>query len=239
VRQWSFTNDEFTHVWALETGNDRRPYPIDLAPRGTAVTESEHTALQLEERFGFNADPELTSTLRLIARSDVTTISMFGDRFVSGQKQPDPGLALGAMSGEWGAAVLATSDKVTVVSCTARAVPQHLVAAMGSAPEGRLEKMREPRQAVLFPDTRQWQETDDSRRAARLRQALRRPIDARGYITVTVLPAEPVSPPPVHRTWLDFTGDGRYLLAVGHDLTLAPASEDLLTHHLTQLARIR
>jgi len=82
-------------------------------------------------------------------------------------------------------------------------------------------------------------DTDHSRRATRMRQALRRPIDARGYVTVTVLPEDAMSPPPVHRTWLDFSSDGRYLLAVGHDLTLAPASEDLLIQHLAGLARIR
>lgn len=239
MRRWSYTNDEFTHIWAVETGQDRRPYPIDLAPRGTVTTESEHAALRLEERFPFNADPELTSTLRFIARPDVTTISVFGDRFVGGQRQPDPILALGVAFGEWGAAVLATSDTVTVVSCSARSVPEHLASAMGSVPAGSLERMREPRQAVLFPDPGKWQETDDSRRAKHLRHALRRPIEARGYITVTVLPEEAMSPPPIHRTWLDFTGDGRYLLAVGHDLTLAPAGEDMLVRHLAQLARLR
>ncbi|KZM71648.1 ESX secretion-associated protein EspG [Nocardia terpenica] len=239
MTQWSFTSDEFSYVWSVETGLDRRPYPIDLAPRGTVVTESEQAALGLEQRFSFNADPELTSTLRFLARSDVTTISVFGDRFAEGQRQPDPILALGVALGEWGAAVLATSEKVTVASCHARAVPQQLAGAMGSVPAGSLQKMREPRRAVLEPDPEQWQETDDSRRATRLRQALRRPIDARGYITVTVLPEEAMSPPPVHRTWLDFTGDGRYLLAVGHDLTLAPSGDDLVVRHLAQLARIR
>jgi hypothetical protein len=239
LRQWSFTSDEFSHVWEVETGQDRRPYPLDLAPRGTTMTESEHAALRLGDRFPFNADPELTSTLRFLARTDVTTISMFGDRFLDGQPQLDPILALGAAFGEWGSAVVANGEKVTVVSCKARTVIRQLVAAMGPVPAGGLERMKEPREAVLFPSPGKWQETDASRRATRLRQALRRPIDARGYITVTVLPEEAMSPPAVHRTWLDFTGDGRYLLAVGHDLTLAPASEDLLIQHLAGLARIR
>jgi EspG family len=237
VRQWAFTSDEFSYVWEVETGHDRRPYPLDLAPRGITTTESEHAALRLAERFPFNADPELTSTLRFLARPDVTTISLFGDRFLDGQPQPDPILALGAAFGEWGSAVIATSQKVTVVSCKARTMIEQLVIAMGSVPAGGLERMKEPRQTVLFPPPGQWQETDGSRRATRLRQALRRPIDARGYITVTVLPEEAMSPPPVHRTWLDFTGDGRYLLAVGHELTLAPAGEGLLVRHLAGLAR--
>jgi hypothetical protein len=237
--RWRFTADEFTHLWAVETGNDRRPYPIDLAPRGTAVTESEQLALRLEERFPFNADAELTSTLRFLARSDVTTIAVFGDRFTGGVRQLDPVLALGAAFGEWGAVVAASPGTVTVVSCDAGSVVKHLLTAMGSRPAGSLPQMREPRQAVLFPEPGRWQETDDSRRAKKLRLALRRPIDARGYLTVTVLPEEAMSPPPIHRTWLDFTGDGRYLLAVGHDLTLAPMDDARLTRHITRLARIR
>ncbi|MGF6886337.1 hypothetical protein ABIA39_000304 [Nocardia sp. GAS34] len=236
--QWSFTSDEFTHVWEVETGHDRRPYPLDLAPRGTTVTESEQAALGLADRFPFNGAPELTSTLRFLARTDVTTVSLFGDRFLDGHPQPDPILALGVTFGDWGAAAIATSEKVTVVSCKARNTIRHLVTAMGPVPAGGLERMREPRQAVLFPPADQWQETAEIRRATQLRQALRRPIDARGYITVTVLPDEVMSPPPVHRTWMDFTGDGRYLLAVGHELTLAPAGPDLLIHHLSGLARI-
>jgi hypothetical protein len=239
VRQWVFTSDEFSYVWEVETGQDRRPYPLDLAPRGTTTLESEHVALQLAERFPFNADPELTSTLRFLARTDVTTISLFGDRFRDGQPQPDPILALGAVFGEWGAAVIATGEKVSVVSCKSRTVIRQLADAMGSVPAGGLERMKEPREAVLFPPSGQWQETDASRRATRLRRALRRTIDARGYITVAVLPQEAMSPPPVHRTWLDFTGDGRYLLAVGRELTLAPAGEDLLIRHVGGLARIR
>ncbi|MQY23835.1 ESX secretion-associated protein EspG [Nocardia macrotermitis] len=236
---WSFTHDEFTYVWATETGGDRRPYPVNLAPAGAAATESEQAALRLPERFPVNADPELTSTLRFIARPDVTRITAFGDKFTDGRRQPDPILGLGVVFETWGAAVLATSEKITVLSCTAGSVAKNLLIVMGSVPAGRLDRMQEPREPVLYPDPGQWQETADSRRAKRLRQALSRPIDARGYLTVTVLPNNPMSPPPVHRTWLDFSGDGRYLLADGHDLTLAPVGDDKLIRHLCALAQVR
>jgi hypothetical protein len=237
--KWNFTPDEFTHVWATETGQDRRPYPINLAPAGTAGTESARAALELDERFGFNSDPDLTGTLRFIARTDVTTIAVFGDRYTDGERHPDPILGLGVAFSQWGATILATSDTISVASCHARTVAKHLVAALGPAPAGTLAAMREPRRTVLLPEPGQWQETDDSRRAKALRHALRRPIDARGYITVTVRPEDEMSPPPQHRTWLDFTGDGRYLLVVGHDLTLAPVCDGELAQYLTRLAQIR
>ncbi|WP_324192808.1 ESX secretion-associated protein EspG [Nocardia transvalensis] len=234
-----FTPDEFTHVWATETGQDRRPYPINLAPRGTVGTENAKAALRLTERFPFNGDPDLTGTLTFLARSDVTTITAFGDRYENGTRLPDPVLALGVVFSDWGAAILATTDTVTVVSCHARNVAKHLVRAIGSAPAGSLPTMREPRHAVLSPDPGQWQETDASRRAKQFRQVLRRPIDARGYLTVTVLPEDPMSPAPRHRTWLDFTGDGRYLLAVGDQMLLAPAGDDGFASYISRLAEIR
>ncbi|MFI6997180.1 ESX secretion-associated protein EspG [Nocardia sp. NPDC050175] len=237
--RWVFTPDEFSHVWATETRHDRRPYPINLAPRGTVGTESTRAALQLTERFPLNGDPDLTGTLKFLARTDVTTIAVFGDRYLDGQRLPDPILALGATFSDWGAAILATTDTITVVSCHARNVTKHLITAIGSAPAGRLDTLREARRAVLFTDSSQWQETEDSRRAKRFRHALRRPIDARGYFTITVAPEDPMSPPPRHRTWLDFTGDGRYLLTIGHDMTLTPVGDSELTQHLAQLAEIR
>jgi hypothetical protein len=237
--RWVFTADEFTHVWETETGQDRRPYPIHLAPRGTVVTESARAALRLADRFPFNGDPDLTGALRFLARTDVTTITAFGDRYRNGQQEPDPTMAVGVAFSDWGAAILARGDTVTVVSCHARTVAKHLLTAIGSAPPGSLETMREPRQAVLYPDAGQWQETDHSRRAKRFRQLLRQPIDARGYVTITVLPEEPMSPPPQHRTWRDFTGDGRYLLTVGHDMVLTPVGDREFAAHITQLAEIR
>ncbi|MQY24348.1 ESX secretion-associated protein EspG [Nocardia macrotermitis] len=237
--KWVFTPDEFTHVWLVETGQDRRPYPINLASAGTVGTESEKAALHLTERFPFNHDPELTSTLRFIARTDVTTVTAFGDRFTKGQLLPEPILALGVAFGVWGAVVAATAETVTVISCEARAMAKYLVKVMGPTSAGSLKTMREPRQAVLSPEPGQWQETDNSRRAKKLRQALRRPIDARGYMTITVLPEDEMSPPPRHRTWLDFTDDGRYLLAIGHDLTLTPVSNNELATRIARLAAIR
>ncbi|MQY17424.1 ESX secretion-associated protein EspG [Nocardia macrotermitis] len=237
--KWTFTPDEFTHVWATETRQDRRPYPINLAPRGIETSENAAAALKLEERFPLNGDPDLTGALKFLVRSDVTTITAFGDRFVDGEQQPDPVLALGVVFSHWGAAVFSTDSTVTVVSGSARDAVKYLVKAMGSVRPGQLTPMREPRKAVLFPEPGQWQETETSRRAKRLRLALRRPIDARGYLTVTVSPEDPMSPPPQHRTWLDFSGDGRYILSVGDDMALSPTSMDQLAKYLMKLARVR
>ncbi|MEU2254112.1 ESX secretion-associated protein EspG [Nocardia xishanensis] len=237
--RWVFSPDEFTYVWSAETGLDRRPYPLNMAHRGTVRSENDWDKLTLAERFGRNADPDLTGALTLCARGDVTTITVSGDRYAPDGRADEPILAFGATHLVWGTVIVAGACDLTVIACHAKNVAQHLVAAMGSAPAGRLAPMREPREAVLYDDPNHWtQQSEAALRAAALRQTLHRPIDARGFITVTVAPEDPMSPPTRHRTWLDFTDDGRYLLTTSTDLTLSPVTEPALATHLTRLAAI-
>ncbi|WP_459550064.1 ESX secretion-associated protein EspG [Nocardia sp. X0981] len=237
--EWVFTPDEFGHVWQVETGLDRRPHPIDLAPAGTAATESARSALDLERRLPANGDPDLTGTLRFLARTDVTRITVFGDEFDGEQRRPDPILAVGVAFGNWGAVIRAHSREIIVAACHARGVGKHLVRALGSVRPGTLPAMREPRAAVLCPDPGPWETGDAAGRAERLRKILHRPIDARGFLTVAIAPEDPMSPPPIHRTWLDFTDDGRYLLTAGSHLSLTPIDGAGLATELTRIARIR
>ncbi|WP_280459328.1 ESX secretion-associated protein EspG [Nocardia carnea] len=237
--EWVFTPDEFSYIWQTETGLDRRPHPIDLAPRATAATESARSALALEHRFPPNGDPDLTGTLRFLARTDVTRVTVFGDDFDGTGNRGDPVLAVAVGFGNWGALVRARNGEITLIACHARTVGKHLVATLGTARAGRLPAMREPRATVLCPEQGPGAPGPAEIRARRLREALHRPIDARGFFTITIAPENPMSPPPIHRTWLDFTGDGRYLLAAGADLSLTPVGDAGLAAELTRLARLR
>ncbi|MFC9895137.1 ESX secretion-associated protein EspG [Nocardia sp. NPDC127579] len=236
--RWEFTPDEFSYVWSVETGLDRRPYPINMAHRGTVRSENDWDKLDLAERLPRNADPDLTGALTLCARSDATSITVSGDRYTPDGRSEEAILAFGAVHLVWGTVLIAGPCDVTVIACHARNVPGLLVNAIGTAPQGRLAVMREPREAVLYDDPNRWQPSETARRAATLRRTLHRPIDARGFITVTVAPEEPMSPPTRHRTWLDFTGDGRYLLTTSSDLTLAPVTDQSLAAQLRRLAAI-
>ncbi|WP_054813559.1 ESX secretion-associated protein EspG [Nocardia arizonensis] len=237
--KWVFSPDEFTYVWSVETGLDRRPYPINMAHRGTVRSENDWEKLKLAERFRRNRDPDLTGALTLCARGDVTTITVSGDRFGPDGRADEPILAFGATHLVWGTVIVAGSCDVTVIACHARRVPHHLVAAIGPAPAGRLAPMREPREAVLQGDPPAWDHSEQADRAAVFRRTLHRPIDARGFITVTVAPDDPMSPPTRHRTWLDFTDDGRYLLTTNTNLSLMPVSDSAFDSQLTRLAAIR
>lgn len=237
--EWVFTADEFSYLWQTETGLDRRPHPIDLAPRATAATENERSALALDRRFPPNGDPDLTGTLRFLARTDVTRITVFGDEFDGRERRGEPVLAVAVGFGNWGALVRARAGVITVIACHARTVGKHVVSALGPARAGRLPAMREPRSAVLCPEHGLGAAGAAALRARRLRAALHRPIDARGFFTIAIAPENPMSPPPIHRTWLDFTDDGRYLLAAGTDLSLTPIGDSGLAAELIRLARLR
>ncbi|MEU7630541.1 ESX secretion-associated protein EspG [Nocardia sp. NPDC049220] len=241
--KWVLTPDEFTHVWANETGLDRRPYPINIVPSATVRTESDYRALRLPQRFARQTDPDLAAALILCARGDATTITISGERSTAAHNNdivgdPDRILAFAAVVHNHAGILIATPDKVTVLMCHTRALGERLVQIIGSAQPGRLGPMREPQEAVLSPDHPEAVTTTSERGAARFRQTLRKPVDARGFITVTVEPDNPMSPPTRHRTWLDFTNDGRYLLATAHDLVLTPVSDEEFAAQLLRLAGV-
>lgn len=246
--KWVLGPDEFSYVWENETGLDRRPYPINMAPAGTARSEAEHAALRLPQRFPRQADPDLAAALMVCARPDATTVTVSGERTARGGNGDGPHteriLLYAAVVHHHASIVAADPRQVTVVMCHARTLGERLVALIGSAPAGRNPALREPQDAVLHGHSATFGSGAGADRAgepgaARFRRMLRRPVDGRGFITVTVSPDDPMSPPTRHRSWLDLSGDGRYLLTTAHDLTLTPVDDEEFAAQLTRLAQIR
>ncbi|MCU1646023.1 MAG: hypothetical protein JWN03_6298 [Nocardia sp.] len=223
--KWMLTPDEFAMVWTRETQLDRRPYPLDTLPR---AQENPGATPRLGHRFLRRTDPELTAALMLCARTDTTTVSLYGE---SSTPEPRRILAFAAVAQQRAGILVARPDAVSVLLCPAEQLGQELVEIIGSAPPGSHETMQEPQNAVLLPD-------DSATRGDQFRRKLREPVDGRGFITVTVEPANPLSPPTRHRTWMDFSGDGRYLLTTATDLTLTPVTDAELADHLVRLARV-
>ncbi|MFD7846276.1 ESX secretion-associated protein EspG [Nocardia sp. NPDC059764] len=234
--KWILTPDEFATIWTRETDLERRPYPLDTSP---AATENPGGA----SRFGPLAlgapmprhlrrtDPDLAAALALCARTDTTTVTLYGERTA----RPDARriLAFAAVGQQRAGILVSMPDAVTVSLCPAEHLGRELVEIIGSAPPGRLDTLREPQQAVLYPDA-----AGAGEEADRFRRKLREPVDGRGFITVSVEPANPLAPPTRHRTWLDFSGDGRYLLTTAADLTLTPVTDEELAAQLVHLARV-
>lgn len=239
--RWILTPDEFCYVWANETNLDRRPYPVSLAPASTVRTESELAALRLPQRFARQADPELAAALMLCARPDATAVTISGERSVvrgpGESPETEPILGFAAVLERHAAVLHATATRVTVQMCHAHDLGDRLVALIGSARRGTHGPLHEPQDAVLtdapIPGSA------ESGDAARFRKTLREPVDSRGFITVTVAPDAPMSPPTRHRSWLDIRGDGRYLLTTADVLVLDPVDDAELAGKLMRLAGIR
>ncbi|MEU1985944.1 ESX secretion-associated protein EspG [Nocardia sp. NPDC019395] len=239
--KWIFTPDEFSYVWANETSLDRRPYPVNLAPASAVRTESELAALRLPQRFARQADPDLAAALMLCARPDATAVTISGERSVLPRNGDQPNteqiLGFAALIDHHAAVLHATAGRVTVHMCQAQDLGSRLVALIGSARRGCHGPLHEPQEAVLtdapIPSCREAGDAD------RFRKTLREPVDSRGFITVTVAPDDPMSPPTRHRSWLDIRGDGRYLLTTADVLVLAPVSDTEFADKLLALARIR
>ncbi|MFI1918920.1 ESX secretion-associated protein EspG [Nocardia sp. NPDC020380] len=230
--KWILTPDEFALVWTRETRLERHPYPLDTLPGA----ENPVVAPQFGPRYLRRTDPDLASALALCARTDTTTVTLYGEHTAG--PEPRRILAFAAVAQQRAGILIAKPDTVTVRLMPAENLGRQLVEIIGSAPAGRGAAMREPQRAVLHPDASAADATDD-RGADCFRRKLRQPVDGRGFITVTVEPANPLSPPTRHRTWMDFSGDGRYLLTTANDLTLTPVTDDELADHLVRLARVR
>lgn len=237
--KWIFTPDEFSYVWANETSLERRPYPMNLAPVSTVRTESELAALRLPQRFARQADPDLAAALMLCARPDATAVTISGERCTPARNghQPDTEQILGfaAVIDHHAAVLHATCDKVMVHMCHAHDLGARLVQLIGSSAPGAYGPLREPQEAVLTDAPL----TAGPGDAARFRSTLREPVDSRGFITVTVAPEDPMSPPTRHRSWLDIRGDGRYLLTTSDVLVLDPVGDTEFADRLLRLARVR
>ncbi|AYF73492.1 ESX secretion-associated protein EspG [Nocardia yunnanensis] len=234
--KWILTPDEFAMIWTRETDLARRPYPLDTSPAGAENTDA---ATRFgtppwgapPARFLRRTDPELAAALALCARTDTTTVTLYGEHTAGPRARRI--LAFAAVAQQRAGILVSLPDTVTVSLCPADQLGRELVEVIGSAPPGQLEPLREPQQAVLYPDA-----AGTGAEANRFRRKLREPVDGRGFITVTVEPANPLSPPTRHRTWLDFSGDGRYLLTTAADLTLTPVTDEELAAQLVRLARV-
>lgn len=240
--RWLLTPDEFTLVWTRETNLKRRPYPLDTSPWRA---ESSPPAPRSAPRYLHRNDPELAVALALCARTDSTTVTLYGEHTTGAGTRRI--LAFAAVAQQRAGILVALPEAVSVTLCPSDQLGRELVEIIGSAPAGRGEELREPQQQVLYPEsgvTGEMGRIDrrdvdrPSGAADRFRRKLRKPVDGRGFITVSLEPENPLSPPTRHRTWLDFSGDGRYLLTTDTDLTLTPVDDEELAAALDCLARV-
>ncbi|MCA2206226.1 ESX secretion-associated protein EspG [Nocardia rosealba] len=230
---WHLTPDQFALAWA-RTDGDRIPYP--LAVRASARDTAERAAARpaLDAWCARTLDPDLSAALRVLAKPEIR-VEVCGHA-------PAPVRMLGAVAGD--VAVLAVQspgiaadrggDLHVQVGATKRFAPQ-VFSRMPRQPVGTGPRIAAPAARVR----------EDSRDlvtvpvagpsdAARIRKLLQRPRTGIGQILVAPGADEPATGV---LSWIDVTGDGRYLVHSGHQVSVAPATPDTAADWLRRLLR--
>lgn len=220
MRTWTFTTDEFAHVWQSETGTDRCPFPITT--RSATRDQDEHAALAAAaaRRWPTGRDGHLTAALRQAARPDVEVVAF--------QTAGDPVRVHGARVGDRGVVLRQSPEgDVEVYAGTARMVTRALATFLGDRPEGGAGPLVEDidRMAAQFES---WHRPPESvtERVFRLSRA---PRTSAGYIEVRTGLHEHPEAPARYLGWFDVAGDGRYLHYRSYqDLHIEPVDKERL-----------
>lgn len=234
---WSFTGDEFAHVWEAETGRDEVPFPLSILETTTTETEHAMLASAVSARYPRGGDRDLSDGLRAVANPELRIVSW--GRFHHGDTRLR---TLAAAVADMGVIVFqhpATADfggDVKMVVMHRRQLGQHLAATLPPAPAGTAGRMQgcTPRVRGQEPIT-SWRTDASGQRPVdeRIRRLLWTPRAAEGYLCFD---REPYSTRPhrsLYTNWIDVRPDapgaGRYLLDVTDTETVVtPASAETL-----------
>ncbi|WP_067475497.1 ESX secretion-associated protein EspG [Nocardia amamiensis] len=226
---WTFTPDEFAHIWR-EADLDRHPYPLRILETPRTEDEAEKLRSILAERLPHGRDPDLSACLRILAEPHTRIVA------IGGAHRPGSELRLLAAA-IYDRAVLAVQEpgsnpdfggSVRVSIGHSAKLGQRIAALLPKTPPGK----EPPR--VASGDAVRDQETVPARRSAapRIRKLLLEPHTAEGHIRIEPRLDRPAPPPPIHYTWIDVQGDGRYLIKAGDEVRITPASSEQIAAQL-------
>ncbi|MFI9505045.1 ESX secretion-associated protein EspG [Nocardia sp. NPDC052566] len=226
---WTFTPDEFAHVWR-ETELDRHPYPLRVLE--TPRTEDEAAALRsrLTERLPLCGDPDLSACLRIMARPHTRIVG------IGGTHQPGSEIRLLACA-IFGHGVLAVQEpgrshdyggRIRISIGRSSGLGARIAALLPSTPAGR-----EPARTATSEAVRDGEVVVAAQPAApRIRRLLLKPHTAEGHLRIEARLDAPTPLPPVHYTWIDVQGDGRYLIKADSTVHIVPASAEQIAAQL-------
>ncbi|MGK8525314.1 ESX secretion-associated protein EspG [Nocardia asteroides] len=227
--EWTFTPDEFAHIWR-ETDLDRHPFPLRILETPRTEDEAERLREALTERLPFGSDPDLSACLRILAAPHTRIVA------IGGTHQPGGELRLLAAA-IYDRAVLAVQEpgtnpgyggRVRISIGHSSKLGRRITALLPKTPPGR-----EPARVASGEAVRD-QETVPARQQAapRIRKLLLEPHTAEGHIRIEPRLDRPTPPPPIHYTWIDVRDDGRYLIKAGAEVRIAPASPEQIATQL-------
>ncbi|WP_330253221.1 ESX secretion-associated protein EspG [Nocardia sp. NBC_00565] len=226
---WTFTPDEFAHIWR-ETELDRHPYPLRILETPRTETEADKLRAQLNERLPPRSDPDLSACLRIMATPQTRIVAIGGghgpgteirllacaiyDRAVLAIQEPGPGPDIGG--------------RVRLSIGLSAKLGARIASLLPAVPAGH-----EPARAAAADAIRDDEVVVSSQRSVpSIRRLLLKPHTAEGHIRIESRLNQPTPQPPVHYTWIDVKGDGRYLIKAGDTVHIVPASAEQLATQL-------
>jgi len=225
---WIFTPDEFAHVWR-ETDRDRPPYPLRILESPRTEHAAETLRASLAHRFPPGADPDLTACLRILAEPHTRFLA------VGHGAEPRSELRLLACV-VYDRAVLAVQGRPARVG---QAGPVRIsighAAKLGAGIAAVLPKTPAGREPARAASTTAVYDTEAVRPApevARIRRLLLAKHTSTGHIRIEPRLDRQQPPAPVHYTWVDVEGDGRYLVKADETVRVVPASIEQMAGQL-------
>ncbi|WP_433662895.1 ESX secretion-associated protein EspG [Nocardia sp. CA-128927] len=220
---WTFTPDEFAHLWR-ETDQDRHPYPLRILETARTEDEADRLRATLNERLPLGADPDLSACLRILAAPHTRIVAIGGTH--------TPGSEIRLLAAAiFDRAVLAVQEPGTTPDFGGRVrlsighsgkLGVRIAGLLPDAPPGREPARVAPTDAVRDEETVVAQQPI----APRIRKLLLKPHSAEGHIRIEPALDRPTPAPPIHYTWFDVKGDGRYLIRAGKEVHITPASAE-------------
>ncbi|MEU4414545.1 ESX secretion-associated protein EspG [Nocardia salmonicida] len=225
---WTFTADEFAHVWR-ESGQDRMPFPLRVLESPRTENDADRLRAGLRDRLP-GGDPDLAACLRIIAEPHVRVV------LVGGAHTPGSEIRLLACA-VYDHAVLVVQDpstrpdyggSVRVSIGHTAGIGARVAACLPDTPPGR-----EPAREAATDAVRDEEAVLATHPAVpRIQRLLRKPHTAEGHIRIETGLDRPAPSPPVHYSWIDVANDGRYLLRAGETVHVVPASTGQLAAQL-------
>ncbi|MFC4125466.1 ESX secretion-associated protein EspG [Nocardia rhizosphaerae] len=231
---WHLTPDQFALAWA-RTDGDRIPYP--LAVRASARDTAERAAAQpaLDTWCATGLDADLSAALRVLAKPEIrvevcgsagTAVRMLGT--VTGDVAVLAVQAPGSADDRGGTVHIQVGSTKRFAAQVFTRMPAHQpgTGPTLSAPAARVRE--DSRDLVTAP-------VAGPSDAARVRKLLQRPRSGIGQILVgTGTDHDLVGV----LSWIDVTGDGRYLVHTARNVDIAPATPLFATDWLRRLLRM-
>ena len=246
---WEFTPDEFSHVWASETGLDGDyPHPINIIESSATAVEYEIRRMEISSRYPRGADPDLTGPLRILANPDLRIVcnGWFHNSHRRVRSQAAAVGDLGVVVFQKPGPTADFGGDIKLVVTSRHQLGRHIAATMPTVGAGTAGPMvgYTPRVRGDEPPS-SWLRDDAGKRPPeeRIRMLLRLERSAQGYLRIDRHLHDSLPYPQVFVTWLDVSdtsrASGRYLEDVDdNDTVITPASAKVIGQELYRRAEL-